>query len=255
MIREALTYLFESATPSARRLGHLSEQIALQARHRRCAAAWAPHLDRMKRAMLAAVVELKPDIVVVLGSGAQLDLPLTDLAAQCRRVVLVDAMHPWSARQAARRFANVNMVTHDLLGLEDGDWQAAPARLGAWRGKVSATPDLVISACVASQLPLAPLRRLPGLTTASEEIQAAWARAVIAAHLDDLKTGPGAALVLTERRRLVEDRAGNTVEDVDPLWGAAAPPPMEGWVWELAPFGEIATDRRTRLMIGAHLWR
>ncbi|MSP50190.1 MAG: hypothetical protein EXQ95_12795 [Alphaproteobacteria bacterium] len=117
MIAEALAWLATPCPLHVRRLGLLSESIAISARHRRCRDAWAPHLAATRSAVLEAIERTpRRRTALVLGSGALLDLPLADLAAAFRRVVLVDLVHPWPARLRARAFANVTRVTDDVTG-------------------------------------------------------------------------------------------------------------------------------------------
>lgn len=53
-----------------------------------------------------------------------------------------------------------------------------------------------------------------------------------------------------------EDRASRVRNETDLLYGLARPPDRLAWDWELAPFGEVARDRRLVHEVSAYLdWR
>src|SRR5690242_1514443 len=103
MILEWLEAALTPCPKDLRDFGYRTELIAIGARHRRCRAAWASHLAHSRRAVERAIARAAGrDTVIVLGSGRLLDVPLATLAAAFRHVVLVDALHPLSARLRAR---------------------------------------------------------------------------------------------------------------------------------------------------------
>lgn len=104
-----------------RRRGYVGESVLLWSRSRRCRAAWAEHLDQSRAAVVAACAGLeRRRTAVVLGSGLLQDVPLAHLAERFAAVDLVDVVHLWPARRAARAFPHVRLVTADLTGLAGG---------------------------------------------------------------------------------------------------------------------------------------
>lgn len=260
MLRELISALLSKASPEARRLGYVHEGIAIAARHRRHAAAWDGHLRQCRQAIMdwvdrAAIVRGTAGLrLAVLGSGGLLDVPLDDLAGRGLAIDLVDVFHPRSARRQASRYPGVTLIEHDFLGLRrPADLADAAPRLTEWRRLLSAPPDLVVSCNLLSQLPLRPL----DVWGAHVADPLAWARAVMQAHLQDLRDGPGAALLLSEYRHRWIDRAGRVVEEADPLNGLASgvgahlPAAVQSWDWVLAPYGEIERDQSLVLSVGA----
>jgi hypothetical protein len=249
MIAEALAWLATPAPAFARRLGYLAESIAIQARHRRCRAAWAGHVAASRAAILDAVARTSGrGTVAVLGSGAHLDLPLAELAAAFRRVLLVDLVHPWAARRAARRFPNVILVTDDVTGVLEtvrAGTVATPRRF-----PLLADPevDLTISLNLLSQLPVIPVRRLEGKVPDAELV--AFAQALVRSHLGDLEQAPGATLLVADVERVVVDRQGRDVDRGSLLAEVAEPPADSGWWWEFAPAPEAdpETSERRRVL-------
>lgn len=221
------------ATPAPwrhRRLGYVRESVLLSARARRCRRAWAPHAARARAAVLVACADLaRRREVVVLGSGPLADVPLAELAVAFERVVLVDAVHPLSARRVARRFPQVRLVAADLTGA--GDPVGALCR-GA---------DLTVSANLLTQLPVVPVDRHE---TRGLPLPERLGAEIVAGHLAALGRLAGRVCLVTDTEQREEDRGGRVTGRLDLLFGVALPPPPLSWDWELAPFGEAARHRR-----------
>ncbi|MBL8700433.1 MAG: hypothetical protein JNK67_18805 [Alphaproteobacteria bacterium] len=229
MIVEALAHLTTRAAPGARRAGLVYGQAALLGRWLRHRKAWTPHLANCRRVIAAAAARTaRRDCVVVLGSGALLDIPLTELAGLFARVVLVDAAHPLHARVLARRLGGVEVRAESLVDLE-----GPVPRYRPWRPHAP-VPDLVVASMVVSQLPLVRDRDDAGAPS--------WRSDLVAAAVAEIWNGPGAACVITETRRVHRARDGRVVAQADPLFGVAPPPADETWRWTMAPAGEIGPE-------------
>ncbi|GAB4177175.1 MAG: hypothetical protein OHK0024_14870 [Thalassobaculales bacterium] len=252
MIGEALAWL---ATPCARpwrRLGYLSESIAILARHRRHRAAWAPHLAASRAAVEQAIAG-GGRRALVFGSGALLDLPLAALAAGFERVTLVDLVHPWPARLAARRYANVALAVADLSGIA-GEIAAGrdPGAGGSSYGLDDPTVDLVVSLNLLSQLPIVPLAELSRRGW-NEAAQDKLARRLIAGHLDHLRRFACRVCLIADLERIVSGPDGTEIARIDPLHGLGLPPPDREWLWPVAPLGEVAAGVAVTHRVGAWL--
>lgn len=244
MIVEALQHALTPCPVVWRRMGYLHGMIAVQARHRRNRAAWAPHLEASAAQVLAAAEACAGrDLAVVLGAGLLLDVPLDALAERFRRVVLVDLCWLAATRLRARRYANVALLTHDVTGLAaachraDGLPTVPPGDL-----PFAAEADLVCSLNILSQLPLHPrqaLARAPGVTGAMLD---AFGRAVIAAHVEALSAVPGVALLVTDVRAERVLKTTGAVLSQDLLHGHPHPAGGDSWTWDIAPAPE--EDRR-----------
>ncbi|HYD71452.1 hypothetical protein [Azospirillum sp.] len=240
MLREAWEYLTTPAGAEARAFGYLAEAVALGARHRRQRAAWAPHVAACRHFILDAASRAPATggAALVAGSGRLIEVPLAELAARFESVVLADLIHPPAARRAARRFANVRLAEVDVTGaLKPLD----AALRGGGPLPSPAPPDLggrfafAVSCNLLSQLPLLPLdaiaRRAPAV---GEAERAAFATALVAAHLEWLKrAGTVAALVTDVESLWLKD--GTVLEREGSLWGAALPAPDVTWDWNIAP--------------------
>lgn len=226
-----------------RRRGYVRQSGLLHARSRRCRAAWAPHLARARGVILAAAeATVGRGSAVVLGSGLLDDVPLDALAKLFDRVTLVDAVHPWPARLAARRHGNVALMTAEIsAGLTD------PGLAG-----LCAAADLIVSANLLSQLPIVPIE---AYEARSLEAPPRLGTQIVETHLAALDRLAGHVeriCLITDTVQRAEDRAGRVTDSLDLMFGVMLPPPTEAWDWELAPFGEVS--RRRRLIHRVHAY-
>ena len=253
MLRELFTVWRDRGARLARSLGQDREAVSIDARHRRCRATWQPHLEATKRLILDAAASAPgQELAVMLGSGACLDVPVAELAGRFGQVVLVDAYHPRSARELAKRLPNVRLVVADVTGMVQAARDAARGRtplpcppplpdiLAGLR------PDLTASVNLASQLPI-PFYRLLGSRVAEPEREAFY-RGVVTAHFDWLAGLPGRICLICDTAW--EQADGETIlEQCDALEGVILPPPDRAWVWRIAPRPEesSAYDRQNRV--------
>jgi hypothetical protein len=251
MLREALEYTITPAPAWARRSGLLHDIIALQARYRRHKRAWRPHLDNTKSAIVSAVKTCRHTrTALILGSGALYDIPLAPLCDRFERVVLVDAVHPWRARRIAMGRDGVEFIHHDLSGVYEGllmgvanGADTPPDPITApLPGMAREDIDLVVSANLMSQLPLAPIEFMQKHLTLSPDDETKFARAILDAHLADIAGYDAAMCLITDRRRETIGRDGEVLRASDALHDLELPAPDHEWVWTIAPYGELSRD-------------
>lgn len=219
MILEALHFTAALAVSSRRKPREIAGSVGLWSRARRCAKAWAPHEENCQAFIEEKVGQIvERQNVAVLGSGLLHDVPLEFLAKSFQTVTLYDLVHLPSARLKVRRLGreNVRLIERDLSsGLEF--LQGAHA------------PDLVISACLLSQMAL----------------HATDPASVVRRHLADLLGGPWSPCLITDTLYEIRNRKGEVVGTGDLLGGEAPPPAFRAWEWTVAPFGEAARDTET----------
>ncbi len=230
------------AVPQARTLGYLYEAIALQARRRRCAAAWSDHYARCRTAIEQLAV--RPGARwLILGGGLLEDIPLEWLVQQGVQVDVVDIVFLRSARRRARGLESVRLIERDvtehLRRLVQGDLTPL---VPAWG--IDAGYDTVVSLNLATQLPLLPAQYLLKGGVEDSRIDA-YGRALLRAHLDYLRSFPAAQVLLIADRHIETlDRSGRLVDEIDPWWGVTPPEAVEQWRWEAVPLHE--SGGRTR---------
>lgn len=255
MLAELALWLTTPASRMTRRLGLVSESVALWARGRRQRQPWAEHHRRCQALIESVVSELSCHrTVAVLGSGLLRDIPLPLLRERFERVLLVDAVHLPQIRLAAAFHPNVTLVTRDLSGVMSWlggqcDRRADPvAELVA-----DGTLDLVISANLMSQFGWPIADWLDADPARAARVPHDLAARCIAWHRDDLARFACRVVLLTDVEMVERDTSGAVLERFDLMGGTALPPPDESWDWRVAPFGEAAAGRETLHRVGG--WR
>jgi hypothetical protein len=223
MLTESLVYLRSlRATPAPFRR-HLGEAIGLWARGRRCYRAWVPHLSNCLAVLDTTIDDLaRRRTVVVLGSGPLFDIPLESLARNFERVLLIDRAHPATIDRRLHRYPNVTRVWRDLAPIGDSSPLAFLAEIDAL--------DWVVSTNLLSQI--------------ADSAPAGDERRTIDRHLAGLAALSCPVTLITDIDYRVFDHGGTLLEDVDLLHGRSLPDADSRWLWEVAPFGEQAADRR-----------
>jgi hypothetical protein len=246
MLTEWFTYLAADCPPLARKLGYLRESIGIRSRYRRCKAAWQPHLENSRSALLESLHACNSfRTALVFGSGLLLDIPLTELAKRFENVWLVDLVHLPEVRRVARLHANVHCLSHDATGFLE---QLAIVSQGncdlpqPTRFLDDPTVDWVASVNLLSQLPQLPLGWLrkcfPEIDdTTLEE----WSTRLMRQHLDYIAVFTAPACMLVDMEQTTYGRNGQVIERTD----FVAKLGLENhvlaqWRWDIAPPGEIA---------------
>lgn len=256
MIREAFEYLTTPCTPWARRLGYLSEAIAIEARHRRCAAAWDPHLQKCRETLLDTVRRHGADDLVILGSGPGLDVPLEELADMVGKIFLVDAVHPKSVRRRIARLKDPNRV--EIAERDLTDMASALATDAVDLPKVSRLDwdppgtGPVVSLNLVSQLPLCVLNHIGGTREISDDARDDFVDAVTRAHLDWLSGLGRPAILISEVERRWSDGEVTAPPERAPVARILAGP-EKTWTWITIPPGERTDAVTLEAIIG--LWR
>ena len=245
MLGEIFQYLTTSCPKYVRAMGYLHGAIAIEARYKRCASAWQGHTDKSKALILEAADHCQnKKLAVVLGSGILSDIPLTELSTQFERVELIDGVHLAKARKAANAFDNVGLLSSEITGAAEILQQhilmggSGPIAVPTTTLSMIEDADLVVSASVLSQLPLALLetaRTGPGW---KDPDLVDFARGILQAHLTALDTAPGVVCLITEVERQYYE-ADEIVEIEDPLFGLNVGESDEEWLWEIAPPPEL----------------
>lgn len=239
MLGEWITYLTTPCPRHVRDMGYLRDLIGVEARYRRCRQAWAGHLENTRAAILESAAACRGRRrAVVLGSGPLYDVPLGELSARFEEVVLVDIVH----LRHPRRPPNVRSESRDLSGVARD--------LHAWVGRRRdgfppvpradlpvAGADLVVSCNLLSQLPQLPLEYAGRDGEGAE----AFARALIANHLEALGRCEGTVCLITDTERLIHD-GERVIDREDSLHGVVLPASRREWTWDIAPPPEV--DRR-----------
>ena len=250
------------ATPVPRHLkdmGYVRGMRELDARGHRCRADWQPHVMHCRALILESAGNCsRTEKALVLGSGPLFDIPVAELSWRFREVTLVDVLHLWRVRSALRRYPNVRLECLDVTGA------IKKAHAQARRGQALEAPvykpdffledgyDLVVSANILSQLPLAPVRYASRLENKPAPGQVdVFSRRLVTDHLDWLASFAGNVCLMSDLERLYCD-GGDILRREASLWGVSLPEGGREWLWDLAPRPEIETDCDVRHRVAGY---
>lgn len=249
VLREIIRSLRVDAHPAARRLGLVREHAAIDARHARVAGAWKAHLESSHAAIrdVAAKCAAK-NRVLVIGAGDCLDVPVLDLAAQFKEVILADVVISPVVRDFEKKFpAKVQGVVWDATG--------ALITLGKITAPLSSTeavaifeeadpgdppggePDLVISANCLSQIGLVPAESLDKRQSDPQFVPRC-AAAAARRHIRWLGERRGRRLLMADAARLNIAPDGQLLRREPLTEPLGLPIPDRAWRWDLAPIPE-----------------
>lgn len=262
-----LVELFESLlTPCpwlVRAMGYLHEAIGIRSRYRRCKKDWQEHLDHCRDVILRGMQRCEQKRkAVILGAGLLHDVPLRELSATFREVLLVDIIHPLFSRWRTIGMKNVRRVRADITNtVTDLYWVSDEPKKPLPLSKPTLflddpEVDFTMSVNLLSQLPCMPQAYLARQGAHPQPRRDAYARDVIAAHMDYLSRLPGRVTLITDIERHKIDMSGRLVENRDLLFGLKLPKTGEEWEWKLAPRPEADFNHHFyRRVVGIVDWR
>lgn len=265
MLRELFKVFLPDCPPWARELGLEREHKAIAKRHARVAAAWAPHLQASREAILAAAEGCPQHRqVLVIGAGDCLDVPVAELAAKFARVILADIVVGTEARRWAKQFP-------DRVSCAQWDASGALAAVAAKKAELTGNEalvifknadagpppggeaDLVVSANCISQLGLVPGHALSA-TEKDGDLPDRCAKAAARRHLEWLGQRSGVRILLADTARLNIAADGRVLkrESLSERYGLKQPD--RTWRWDLAPIPEWSPDFHRVHEVGAWVY-
>lgn len=246
-----------------RAMGYMREVVGIRGRYKRCAGYWAEHVEKTRSIILRGAERCgQKRRAVILGGGLLHDVPVAELAQQFREVVLVDLVHPWWARRATRRFANVKRVAADITGtIAEAyaiSWDREKPLPASAPSLFVDDPELDFTASVnlLSQLPCMPMTYLNSQGAHGRDKIEDYARGLIQAHMDYLSRLPGCVALITDVERLKYTMMNQVVERKDLFFGVKLPKWGEEWEWKLAPCPEADPHHHYfRRVVGIANWK
>lgn len=175
MLNEIFHYYTTPCPKAHRSLGYLSGLIAIQARYKRVAEQWQPHLENSCQLILQAASQTTLcRKVVILGSGLLKDVPVEALAKQFDSVILIDIAHLIGTRYRCMKLDNLVLLEHDITGLAEAlisyrQGMSLP-RPNAQLPNIALDADLIISCNMLSQLVITPSQYLQQHFTIEAEL-------------------------------------------------------------------------------------
>lgn len=257
MIRELIESWRTPATPEARKLGYLYESIAYRARFRRCEKSWRGHIENCHRAILQATEKAeRKDTLLIMGSGPLYEVPMDELKAAFKRVILVDLVQPMEVRRQWGHRPDVLLMEQDLLGLTGSllRWRAGQALPAPKPPDLRfLEPDFVLSANCLSQLALVPRENLERAArgTLDEGQLDGFCYDISRSHLDHVRGFSKPHLIIADYETRLLDRRGLVTQKSSPFFETEWMNKTRDWNWSIAPRGEIDLSNSLEMSVGA----
>ena len=253
MILEWLQALTTPCPASWRKMGFLHQAIGINARQARHRSAWKSHTDYTKTFILKSAEQCdKHRKALLFGAATLHDLPVRELAQRFDEVILIDLFHLWQSRWLAATHNNINLEVCDLTNSLDDFWQGRTEVRNPEVWLNDDTVDFIVSANIASQLPLIPLDWLENaVKSVNRDVMG---QAIIQAHFDYLKKFDARVCLVTDLERITCDETGTELERKSALFDLPVPDHQASWTWNIAPLGEIENSRQvSHIVIASNL--
>ncbi len=239
MIKEAIQYFLQPSTRHAKRLGYAYESVAIQSRYERQKEAWLPHVKNCH----SFFKKLSGNSIVILGSGALIDIPIEELQKQFEKIYLVDIVHPRKVLKEFKDSQRVECITLDITGLNKilGKKFSEKQILEVLsKTNIEALPksDVLVSCNLLSQLPLKPVhyiaKNIPSID------QKFLKKKIQRQHIELLKEFSGRPFVISDVELAYRDASNHLANRQDTVHVKIPLENEEVWYWQIAPRGEIS---------------
>jgi len=200
----------------------------------------------------------KRDKVVVLGSGLLLDVPLAELSAMFREVVLMDIVCLPEARRQIKGYSNVSFIEHDVTHIAERLYANRQLGIPKLPKVVPASVEidtgagLVISLNILSQLWVVPRTYAAGQRPSLPHDQVEdWCRQIVEAHYASLRSLSCDVCLVADHEFIKRDKFGAIISRASTLYGLVLPEPDASWTWNIAPAKNDARSPSKELIVGA----
>ncbi|HUX52789.1 MAG TPA: hypothetical protein VMV56_00095 [Williamwhitmania sp.] len=243
-----------------KRLGYVNDQLGIAHRFRQEGNSWNNHLAKSKQAILAFVAKGEYKSIAILGSGWLLDVPLDELVAQNKKVILVDILHPKQVLHQWKDNPLVQFVEADLTAGAVNIFNNVVSRkiskeeaiflLGNLHPEnLLLATDAVISVNLLSQLAQIPVERLKDKGVISDHFATTTSRILQQQHLMWLSNHDCLLISDIEEELFDEDEklcGTNPLVEIDKKkWQQ-----IDRWKWRFDTRKTYRQDFKTRLNVG-----
>ncbi|HEY6010607.1 MAG TPA: hypothetical protein VIX18_03970 [Nitrospirota bacterium] len=258
MFSELFSSLTTSCPAYVRNMDYLAEEISMRGRAQRNQLAWQPHLDRSRAFVLSAAERCSNrGLVVVLGAGLLLDVPLAELSSLFREVVLVDIVFLPEIWRWIRSFSNVKLLQYDVTGLAAKLYDNVQHGIPELPHTLPKMPEtaknagLVVSLNILSQLWVIPrayaLKKIPNVDA---ERMDDWCGQMARSHYDLLSALACDVCLVADHEFVKRDRDGDVISRGSTIGEFDLPEPTASWTWKIAPAEERQPFSK-ELLVGA----
>ncbi len=246
MIFELIDYLTTSFSPTAKKLKHRLEFIAILSRARRLKSEWKPHYLNCHRFIIEhAKKSNKKETVLVFGAGHLGDLPISFLAKNFKKVILTDIAFGLKTRITSWYYGNIELYMHDVTenldAFFDYHQSLGPKSRFELKNPKRFLNDnhisFVISSNLLSQIPLVFSNYFN-----QEKCDELFCAQLINSHLNYLNSFKVPHVLITDRYWDQYSIDGELINREDALCGVNSLDAIldkESWDWKIAPRKEV----------------
>lgn len=257
MIREFLSYLANYPRHKrADNFGHLSQSISLIARENRCQKFWQSHRDNSKQQILNQLHHAKHfDSILIFGPGPMHEIPIEEIAAKFKNVVLADIVHLSETKTKYAHLLNLNFINHDVSELEE--------IIHLHKKLINVKPQkflndnfgFIISSNIMSQIPLHfeeyTQKHLPKLIETNELED--FLKQLTQDHFNYLKEFKCPGLLITDTESHYSDKNGRIFQIDKNFEHLNLGTPLLSWDWDIAPIPEFRKDVGIMMVVSSFL--
>jgi len=251
-----------------RRMGLLKDQEGIMKRYLRENEGWKQHLENSRNFLLDSFPADHSDsrnsgMLLLLGSGWLLDVPLEELQKRFHTLCLADLHHPPQIRKKAEKMKGIKLVEADLSGgaisqtyafIRGGslteDQFLEGLRLSNPLEEFA--PTALASVNLLSQLDGLLLEYMGRSLSLSSGFREAFRKRIQDFHVDWITTTPGC--LITDTRECFSGRSGK--QEFRELLGTTLPDGQRSatWTWDFDRSGNYHSGALTTMEVNAVQW-
>jgi hypothetical protein len=243
-----------------RRMKYISDQEGIFERYLEEHEGWQEHIRNSREFIMECVRKNNAQSVVIMGSGWLLDVPLKELAAECKQVYLADIWHPNQVRATVRDYPNCNLIYTDLTGgAVTGIYSLVKTyrrtgRTVSLRSVSSGVPELpagedyMVSLNIINQLDIILMNYLKRFIKYPEEEVNYFRKKIQENHLKLLR--PGHSCLICDKEEIVLDQKNQEVSTKIPIYAdLPEAKKKKEWKWYFDRGGAFSQDYKTEFSI------
>ena len=243
-----------------RRMRYISDQEGLFERYLEELEGWQEHVRNSREFIMECVRKNGPQQVVIMGSGCLIDVPLKELAAECKQVYLTDIWHPRQVRAAAQDFPNCSLIYTDLTGgavssiyslvksyRKTGEKESLRS-VEFGRPELPSGESYMVSLNIINQLDIILMNYIKRFIKYPDDEVNFFRKRIQENHLELLK--PGNSCLICDREEIIRDQKNQVVSIKKPIYAKLpVAKNMKEWKWYFDRGGVFGQNYKTEFNI------
>jgi hypothetical protein len=236
-------------------MNYFSDQKGIIKRYINEEGAWDNHLSNTKDYIINFLSSRSHESVAIMGSGWLLDVPVTYLEENVKRVMLLDINHPPQIRHKIRRFTNMELVVADISGggisevfnlvkeHKKTGMKRDPAKIELHGLELMQKADCIISLNILNQLDMLLADYLKKFRIYDDGELNYLRKKIQKLHIDSLV--PDRSCLITDYEEEIYDPDGTLSSSKDLILAELPPAKNEKrWKWHFDSSGSYYTGKR-----------